>query len=148
MTGRWWRIGGSMFSTLVLLIGGIAVASSGSAQRIDTTTGFPGVRRVVASNINGGLTVRGGGPEVTVHRHLEWTLAEPWLEEQRDGPTLTLRARCGRPDRIVQIVINCRVTYDIEVPPDTALDLYAAGPVTVTGVHGDVRIRPEPGPAE
>jgi hypothetical protein len=144
VTGRWWRIGGSMFSTLVLLIGGIVVASSGTAQSVDTTTTFPGVRRIVATNINGGLTVRSGGPDVTVRRHLEWTLAEPYLEEHRNGTTLTLRSRCGRPDRFIQIVINCRVTYDLEIPPDTALDLYAAGPITVTGAHGDVRIRPQP----
>ena len=144
MTGRWWRIGGSMFSTLVLLIGGIVAASSVTGQSLDTSTSFFRVRRIVADNTNGGITVRAGGPEVTVRRHLEWTLAEPWLQERQDGTTLTLRAKCGRPDRSVQIVINCRVAYDIEVPPDTALDLYATGPVTVTGAHGDLRVRVNP----
>lgn len=143
MTARRWRIAGSAFSALVLLAGGIAAASSVTAQSTDTTLRFPGVRRLIAENGSGGLTIRAGGPEVTVRRHLEWALAEPWVEEHREGTTLTLRARCGRPDSGPRIVVNCAVAYDIEVPPETALDLYAPGEITVTGVRGDLRIRPE-----
>ncbi|GIE77440.1 hypothetical protein Aph02nite_33900 [Actinoplanes philippinensis] len=142
MTGRRWRAGGSVFSAVVLLAGGVLTAAAATARSADTTTRFPAARTVVVDNRNGPITVRAGGPGITVHRRLAWTLAEPWLQENRDDTTLTLHATCGRPDHTVQIIIDCEIAYDLEVPPETALDLSATGPISVTGVRGDLRVRP------
>ncbi|WP_033344057.1 hypothetical protein [Catenuloplanes japonicus] len=119
-------------------------AAAVTARSAEITTVFPGVRLLIVDNRHGELRIRAGGPDVILHRYTEWTLDEPWIQEEQPGTKLTIRTRCSRPDRDVQIIINCEVSYDIEVPPEIALDLYASDEVSVTGTHGDLTIRPDP----
>ncbi|MCA2213100.1 hypothetical protein [Jidongwangia harbinensis] len=125
---------------LVLLIGGVVAASAFTGQSTDGTAHHAGVRRLIVQNPGGRITVRAGGPQVTVRHHLEWAMTRPWLVERRDGPALTLLAACTPPTG-VYVSVDCSVRYDIEVPPDIDVDLTASGPIAVTGVRGQVTVQ-------
>ncbi|MET0493526.1 MAG: hypothetical protein ABW000_10400 [Actinoplanes sp.] len=161
-----WRIAGSAFSVLVLLIGAGLAAATAAQQSSDTTVSCLGVRKLVVEAGAGRLTVRRGGPAVLVHRHLTWSWFRPHVEERQDGTTLTLRADCSEPvsDRAeATIAINCVADYTIEVPRELEITASTAegiavhdvtgpvdltcteGSITVTGAGGPVTARTGPG---
>ncbi|GIJ46226.1 hypothetical protein Val02_31120 [Virgisporangium aliadipatigenens] len=135
-----WRVGGSLFTVLVLLIGAVTAATAMTGQDSSGTTRHPGVRRVIVHNPAGPVTVRGGGAEVVAHHRLAWALTKPWLDERLDGSVLTLNAECA-PPRGFHISVKCEVAYDIEVPTDIDLEATASGTVAVTGVRGQVAVQ-------
>jgi len=141
-----WRVGGSVFTVAVLLVGTLVAVSSTSRRSVESTVTYAGVRRLVVENTGGSgtLTVRGGGTRVTVHRRASWSLSRPRLAARRGGDTLTLTGDCLG-DGVVTVRVNCAVSYEIDVPPGTRLVAATAGRVDVTGVTGPLDVT-APGP--
>ena len=143
-----WLIGGSVFSALVLLIGTIAVSGSISKHHDDATSSFIGVTRIAIDSRDADVTIRRGGPRVTLHRRVGWSWARPVVSEHQVGGTLTVTTACNDQSG-VEVTVNCAVSYEIEAPREVGvtasaerisitgltgpLDLTASGPITVTG---------------
>ncbi|WP_305783566.1 hypothetical protein [Symbioplanes lichenis] len=141
---RRWRIGGSLYAGVVLLIGGTTAITMINGRSADGAERHAGVARLVVSNPAGPITVRGGRPALVVHHHAEWTTSRPQLRDRREDTVLIVDASCSRRTGVT-ISINCSVAYEIEVPDGLDLDLSAGGPITVTGVTGRLTTRASDG---
>jgi hypothetical protein len=155
-----WLISGSVYSAVVLLVGMIAAGGAISRHDTDATFTYAGVGRLDIDTSDATVTIRRGGPAVTVHRRLAWSWGRPVATQRQAGRTLTMHAACGG-DGVVQFSVNCRVEYEIAVPAEVdvtasvdsisvagltgTLDLSAKGAITVTGRPHTVTAHSESG---
>ncbi|MDR7274212.1 hypothetical protein [Catenuloplanes atrovinosus] len=149
MTGTiGWRVIGSVWSALILLACTGVTAAVAAAQSSHTTTVHHGIRSLVVELDEGRLTVRRGGPDVRVHRHLSWSWFAPRVTERRDDSTLTLGAGCATrvSDRSdIVVAVNCSIDYEIEVPPDLTLTATTTSGIEVDGLTGAANLTCEEG---
>jgi hypothetical protein len=134
-----WLIGGSVYSAVVLLIGMMAASGTISSHDTEATVTHAGVGRLDFDSSSADVTIRSGGPAVTVHRRLGWSWGRPIVTERRTGATLSLHAVCGG-DEGVHFSVNCRIEYDIEVPPEADI-VVSAQSISVTGLTGTLDLK-------
>ncbi|MDA0634937.1 DUF4097 family beta strand repeat-containing protein [Nonomuraea sp. MCN248] len=98
----------------------------------------------------GALTVQADGAEVSVHieagqagsieieRELVWTGGKPTVSEEWDGGTLRLDGAC--PGEWRPTGRDCRIRYQVFVPPETDVEATTNAMLSISRMRGDVSL--------
>lgn len=156
MTSSPWKILGTAFTVVAIVIGGIAVWSyvGRPDPQIENQaqTYQHAISKIVFTDIDSGdVHIRGGADHakdaVAIDRRLSWTHNKPTYSENWDGDTLRIKVYCV--DSGWWWRDNCAIDYDVKVPADVAVEVETtSGDINVSGTTGVVKLTATSGDAD